>query len=106
MRSLPGSFVGLRHIVDLKPDLLKMDMSLTREVNLDPVLRSLTAALAGFAREIDCVLIAEGIETAEECEELKRIGVDFGQGYFFARPLPVVAAQQHLMGTGFGGPAS
>ena len=99
-------YAGLRHIVDLKPDLLKMDMSLTREVNLDPVRRSLTAALAGFAREIDCVLIAEGIETAEECEELKRIGVDFGQGYFFARPLPVVAAQQHLMGTGFGGPAS
>lgn len=95
-------YAGLRHIVDLQPDLLKMDMSLTRDVDKDPVRRALTAALAGFAREIDCVLVAEGVENADEAETLKTMGVDFAQGYHFARPLPVVAAQQHLMGTGFG----
>lgn len=91
-------YSGLRHIVDLKPDILKMDMSLTRDIHRDPARRALTGALVQLARDIGCKLVAEGIETAEERDTMAQLGVDLGQGYLFARPLPVIAAQQHLLG--------
>lgn len=91
-------YSGLRHIVDLKPDILKMDMSLTRDIDRDPARRALTGALVQLSRDIGCKLVAEGIETFEECHAMAVLGVDYGQGYFFARPLPVVAAQQHMLG--------
>lgn len=91
-------YSGLRHIVDLKPDILKMDMSLTRDVDRDPARRALTGALVQLARDIGCKLVAEGIETFEECHAMAVLGVNYGQGYYFARPLPVVAAQQHMLG--------
>ena len=93
-----AGYSGLRHIVDPAPDLLKLDMSLTRDVDRDPARRALTGALVGLAREIGCKLVAEGVETATERAVLADLGVDYGQGWHFARPMPVVAAQQHLLG--------
>lgn len=91
-------YSGLRHIVDLQPDILKMDMVLTRDIPRDPARRAMTSAMVQFAREIGCTLVAEGIETQAEAEVMQALGVDYGQGYFYARPLPVIAAQQHLLG--------
>ena len=51
-----------------------------------------------LSRDIGCKLVAEGIETIEERAAMAALGVDFGQGYFFARPLPVIAATQHMLG--------
>lgn len=91
-------YSGLRHIVDLQPDVLKMDMSLTRDIHRDPARRALTGALVQLAQDIGCRLVAEGIETVEERDAMAALGVDCGQGYFFARPLPVVAAHRHMLG--------
>ncbi len=91
-------YSGLRHIVDLQPDILKMDMSLTRDIDRDPARRALTGALVQLAQDIGCKLVAEGIETVEERDAMALLGVHCGQGYFFARPLPVVAAHRHMLG--------
>lgn len=91
-------YSGLRHIVDLQPDILKMDMVLTRGIEADPARKAMTAALVQLARDIGCTLVAEGIETEHEARVMKKLGVDCGQGYLYSRPLPVVAAQQFLMG--------
>lgn len=96
-----AGYAGLRHIVDLQPDILKMDMILTRNIAHDPARLAITAAMVHFAGEIGCKVVAEGIETDEERITMQALGVDFGQGYLFARPLPLVAAQQHLLGTSF-----
>ncbi|MEP2735655.1 MAG: EAL domain-containing protein [Erythrobacter sp.] len=93
-----AGYAGLRHIVDLKPDILKLDMSLTRDVHLDPARRALAVALVAYAKQIDCSLVAEGIENTEELNVLRKLGVNYGQGYHFSRPLPVIAAQQWLLG--------
>jgi EAL domain-containing protein (putative c-di-GMP-specific phosphodiesterase class I) len=90
-------YSGLRHIVDLQPDILKMDMVLTRGIEADPARKAMTAALVQLAREIGCTLVAEGIETEHEARVMKKLGVDCGQGYLYSRPLPVVAAQQFLL---------
>ena len=93
-----AGYAGLRHIVDLAPDILKLDMSLTRDIHRDPARRALAVALVGFAEEIETTLVAEGIENGGECAVLRELGVAYGQGWHFARPMPVVRAQQHLLG--------
>ncbi len=93
-----SGYAGLRHIVDLRPDILKLDMSLTRNVDGDPARRALAHALVSFAREIGSTLVAEGIETEAERAALLELGVPLAQGFLFSRPMPVVAAQQILLG--------
>ena len=93
-----AGYAGLRHIVELQPDILKMDMILTRGIQNDPARRAITTAMVSFAHEIGARLVAEGIEYEAERAVMHELGVDYGQGYLFARPLPVVAAQQHLLG--------
>lgn len=90
-----AGYASLQHIVELKPDVIKLDMDLTRAIDTDPVRRALASALIVFARETDCVLVAEGIETSSELETLKALGVPRGQGYLLGRPMDV-AAIQHL----------
>jgi EAL domain-containing protein (putative c-di-GMP-specific phosphodiesterase class I) len=93
-----AGYAGLRHILDLGPDILKLDMSLTRDVDRDPARRALIRAMVDFAAGIGCSLIAEGIERAGELEVLQGLGVACGQGWLFSRALPPVAAQQYLLG--------
>lgn len=85
-----AGYSGMRHLVDLKPDLLKLDMTLTRDIHRDVARQALTTAMVRFARDIGAKLVAEGVECAEEREALVDLKVDLGQGYFFARPMPVV----------------
>lgn len=89
-----AGYSSLRHIIALAPDILKLDMSLTRDVDSDPARR----ALAAFAASRNASIVAEGIETASEAAVLRDLGVSYGQGYFYARPMPPVAAQQHMLG--------
>ncbi len=99
-----AGYAGLRHLVDLAPDILKLDMSLTRDIDRDPARRALASALVRFSHEIGCSLVAEGIETEAEKRVLANLGVTYGQGYFFSRPLPVVKSQQWLLRTQGGRP--
>ncbi len=93
-----AGYSGLRHLVDLRPDLLKLDMSLTRDIHKDLARQALTTAMVHFAVEMGAKLVAEGIECDEERDVLRDLGVDYGQGYLFARPMPVVAAAQYMLG--------
>ena len=78
---------GLQRIVELSPDLIKLDMSLTRDLDTKPALRALASALIFFSRETGCRIIAEGIETQEELDTLRLLGVNRGQGYLLGRPV-------------------
>ncbi len=93
-----AGYSGLRHMVDLAPDLLKLDMSLTRDIHQDVARQALTAAMVHFASAIGSKLVGEGVECEEERAVLEELGVDYGQGYLFARPMPVVASAQYMMG--------
>lgn len=83
-----AGYSGLQHILQLQPDLIKLDMALTRNVDLDPARRALAAALISFARDTNCVIVAEGVETASELNALRAIGASAAQGYFLGRPMP------------------
>lgn len=91
-----AGYAGLRHLVDLSPDLLKLDVSLTRDIHLDVARQALAAAMVRFSAAIGSQLVAEGIERAEEAAVLADLGVPYAQGYFFARPMPVTEASRFL----------
>ncbi|MDQ1465654.1 MAG: hypothetical protein QOH10_69, partial [Actinomycetota bacterium] len=63
-----AGYAGLQHILSLKPDVIKLDLMLTRGVDRDPARRALANCLVQFANEIGAAVVAEGIETAAELE--------------------------------------
>ncbi|MFN3228291.1 MAG: EAL domain-containing protein [Asticcacaulis sp.] len=89
-----AGYSGLQHILQLQPDIIKLDNSLVRNIDTDAASRSLLAALIFFARETDCGIVAEGIETDAQRVILQSLGVTKGQGYFLGRPMSLDAAQQ------------
>jgi EAL domain-containing protein (putative c-di-GMP-specific phosphodiesterase class I) len=84
-----AGYASMRHIVNLLPDYIKLDMSLTRRIDTDPTRRALAKALVSFSREIGSLIIAEGIETEAELNLLRSLGVGTGQGYLLAEPVPL-----------------
>jgi EAL domain-containing protein (putative c-di-GMP-specific phosphodiesterase class I) len=82
-----AGYSTLRHILSIEPNLLKLDMSLTRGIDQDQKRRALASALIAFARETRITVIAEGVETAAELAALRSLGVTAAQGYHLARPM-------------------
>ena len=93
-----AGFSGLQRILGLHPDVIKLDLALTRDIDSDPVRRALAASLVAFARETNVTIVAEGIETQAELETLRSLGVTHGQGYFLARPEPGTVPAQVALG--------
>jgi len=83
-----AGFASLRHTLRLEPDLIKLDISLTRGIDGDRAKRALARALISFAEEMRIQIVAEGIETPAELETLLGLGAAFGQGFYLARPAP------------------
>ena len=77
---------GLQTLVEIEPDFIKLDMSLTRGIESSLVKRKVVGTLRDFCRDAGVTLIAEGIETQAQCDALRDLGVPHGQGYLFARP--------------------
>lgn len=82
-----AGYASFRHILWLKPDFIKLDMSLIRGINGDVGRQALVSSLVHFTREMEGTLIAEGVETAAELATLERLGVENAQGYLFHKPL-------------------
>lgn len=83
-----AGFASLRHIVRLGPDIIKLDISLTRAIHTDRIRRALASALISFASEVEAAIVAEGVETRDELDALVALGVPYAQGYYLARPVP------------------
>jgi EAL domain-containing protein (putative c-di-GMP-specific phosphodiesterase class I) len=84
-----AGYAGLRHILELRPQFVKLDISLVRNVDNDPARQAMVTGMAHFADIVGCDMIAEGIETANEHNALRLLGVKYGQGYKLARPQPI-----------------
>jgi len=84
-----AGFAGLRHLVELRPHVVKLDGAIVRGLDADAARQSLVAGMVHYARLTGSHLIAEGVETTGEHQALAALGVELGQGYLFARPAPV-----------------
>lgn len=86
-----SGYASFRHILKLKPDVIKLDQSLIRDIDHDPGSRALAAALITFAAQTGSNVVAEGVETEDELSTLRSLGVSTAQGFLLGRParLPV-----------------
>lgn len=83
-----SGYSSLQSIAELKPDFVKVDMALVRNINEDAIKQGLIEALVNFSRKHGIPIIAEGVETIAEFDQLVAMGVEYAQGFYFARPEP------------------
>lgn len=81
-----SGYSSLQAIAELKPDFLKLDISIVRDVDKDKVKQGLVETILHLSRKMESLTIGEGIEQVGEYRALSNLGVEYGQGYLFARP--------------------
>lgn len=82
-----AGYASFRHILDLSPDLIKLDTVLTRNIDSDIARQTLAKAITMFGRKMGCEVVAEGVETVQELETLRTIGATKVQGYLLGHPM-------------------
>lgn len=82
-----AGYSSLARLIVTRPDFAKIDLSLVRDIDRDPVKFSLVEAIVRFAKRAGIFLIAEGVETAAELHTLQELGVEYAQGFFLGKPL-------------------
>ena len=83
---LGAGYSSLGMLADLQPKYIKMDMSIIRDIHLEPRKQRLVELISRFADATDAFLITEGVENAEEMKEVMKCGTHMLQGYYFAKP--------------------
>jgi EAL domain-containing protein (putative c-di-GMP-specific phosphodiesterase class I) len=85
---LGAGYAGLNTFTQLEPEVVKLDMSLIRDVDTNHKKRCIVSRMQEMCTDLGIVVVAEGIETREERETLVELGCDKLQGYLFAKPGP------------------
>ena len=81
-----AGYAGLNLLAEFQPDIVKLDMALIRDVDSNRARRSIVTGILATCKELDCAVLAEGVETIGEYRALRDLGIDLFQGYLFARP--------------------
>jgi EAL domain-containing protein (putative c-di-GMP-specific phosphodiesterase class I) len=84
-----AGYASFRHILKLAPDVIKIDMSITKNIDTDPARRALARAFIGFASETNSKIVAEGVSTEAEFSILRKLGVNKAQGYHIGKPMDI-----------------
>jgi EAL domain-containing protein (putative c-di-GMP-specific phosphodiesterase class I) len=87
-----AGFASLKHVLQLGPDILKVDSSVIGEIRSDRAARALTTALLSFASEMGELVVAEGVEDDDTVAVLRQLGVPYCQGFYFGAPAPLPIA--------------
>jgi EAL domain-containing protein (putative c-di-GMP-specific phosphodiesterase class I) len=85
---LGAGYAGLTSFALLEPEIVKLDMSLVRNVHKQSTKQKLIRSMTGLCKDMGMMVVAEGIETVEERDALVELGCDLLQGYLFAKPGP------------------
>jgi diguanylate cyclase (GGDEF)-like protein/PAS domain S-box-containing protein len=89
-------YSGLAYLKRLPIDTVKIDQTFVRDLTIDPEDAAIVTAIVVMARSLGVDVIAEGVETEEQLEELKRLGCHRAQGYLLARPMTAAAVTKLL----------
>ncbi len=81
-----SGYASLQSIAELRPNFLKVANTLITGLNQDTIKRDVVEMLVTLSRRIDALCIAEGIETPQDLEECRRLGIPYGQGYYIGVP--------------------
>jgi diguanylate cyclase (GGDEF)-like protein len=89
-------YSSLSHVHRLPLDKIKVDRSFVAEINENPVSHKIIKSLAGLCDDMEIACVVEGVETRAQLDSLRRLGCDFIQGYYFAKPMPADAIAEYL----------
>jgi EAL domain-containing protein (putative c-di-GMP-specific phosphodiesterase class I)/CheY-like chemotaxis protein len=81
-----AGYAGLTSFAQLEPEIVKMDLSIVRDVERSAIKQKLIRSVTTLAKDMGILVVAEGVETTEERDALTELGIDLFQGYLFARP--------------------
>jgi PAS domain S-box-containing protein len=93
-----AGYASFRHILQLRPDYIKLDRALVDGLDHDPAKRALAGAFVAFGKEVDATIIAEGVETGHEVRAARALGMHAAQGFHLSRPAPA----DRMWGTAIG----
>ncbi|HEX2731543.1 MAG TPA: EAL domain-containing protein [Polyangiaceae bacterium] len=97
---LGAGYASLSSFIHIEPDFVKVDLSLVRDLHLSPRKRTLIRGINQICvKDLGISVICEGVEKAEERDVLLAEGIDFLQGYYFARPSPALEIVNFQQGT-------
>jgi EAL domain-containing protein (putative c-di-GMP-specific phosphodiesterase class I) len=85
---LGAGYAGLTSFALIEPEIVKLDMSLVRDVHRVPTKQKLVRSMTNLCKEMGMLVVGEGVESPEERDALVDLGCDLLQGYLFARPGP------------------
>lgn len=83
-----AGYASLQSLAEVRPEWLKIDMSLVNDIDTDEIRRILVTSMVMFSERLGVSLVAEGIERIEQLETLRNLGVEYGQGFLFCEPVP------------------
>lgn len=83
---LGAGYAALSSMTQLRPEVVKLDMSVVRGIDQDDMKQRLVAAMVALCGSLNILLVAEGVETEAEQAALTTIGARYLQGYLYARP--------------------
>jgi EAL domain-containing protein (putative c-di-GMP-specific phosphodiesterase class I) len=83
---LGAGYAALGALASLEPEVVKLDMSLVRDIERHPVKQRVVTAIASLCRELGGRVVAEGVETKAELDTITNAGIDLIQGYLIAKP--------------------
>lgn len=86
-----SGYTSIRHVLALAPEFIKLDQTLVELAEHEARHKAMVGALSAFALETGSQIIAEGVETPQQLEMLRELGVGLGQGFLWARPGPLEA---------------
>jgi len=99
-----AGYAGLNFFANFAPNIVKIDMELVRDINTIRTKRAIVRGILSICQDLEIDVLAEGIETREELEVLKGMGIKLMQGYYFARPeagaLPPVSFSDRFASAG------
>ncbi len=81
-----AGYASLRHVLELRPDLLKVDRSLIDGLAGDAARQAAVSSFVSLARDLEALVVAEGVETSEDLDAARALGMDAAQGYLLGRP--------------------
>ncbi len=84
-----AGFSSFSHVLELGPEFVKIDQSITRRIDVDDARRRLAHAIAELAAQMGATVIAEGVENQGELDAVGAVGIGSAQGYFLSRPGPL-----------------
>jgi diguanylate cyclase (GGDEF)-like protein/PAS domain S-box-containing protein len=89
-------YSGLAYLKRLPIDTVKIDQSFVRDLTIDPDDKAIVTAIVAMAKSLGVDVVAEGVETEEQLEELKRLGCTRAQGFLLARPMTAASVGRFL----------